>query len=154
MRAERQEARRYRQLLRRHTPRIPIATNAVLAFLVGGAICALGEILMTTFERAGMPAERAGAWTAVVVILGGAALTAAGLYDEIARIGGMGAQLPVSGFANAVVASAMESRREGWITGVGAKMFTIAGPVIVYGVVASAAVGAIYLLLGLPMPSR
>jgi stage V sporulation protein AC len=135
-------------------PRTPVITNAVLAFLVGGAICALGQIVMGTFERMGLPPERAGAWTAVIVILGGAALTALGLYDEIVRVGGMGAQLPVSGFSNAVVASAMESRREGWITGVGAKMFTIAGPVIVYGVVASAMVGAVYLLLGLPLPGR
>lgn len=154
MRANAEEAKRYRKLLSAHTPRVPVLTNAVLAFVVGGSICALAQIVMEFFLRHGMPPERAGAWTAVIVILGGAALTALGLYDEIARIGGMGAQLPVSGFSNAVVAPAMESRSEGWVLGVGAKMFTIAGPVIVYGVVASALVGAVYLILGLPMPVK
>ncbi len=154
MRADKDEAKRYRRLLRRHTPGVPVVTNSVLAFLIGGSVCALAQIVMGAFERTGLPAERAGAWTAVIVILAGAALTALGLYDEIARIGGMGAQLPVSGFSNAVVAAAMESRREGWVTGVGAKMFTIAGPVIVFGVVASALVGAVYIVLGLPIPGK
>lgn len=152
MRASADQARMYQSLVKRHTPRVPVLQNTVLAFVIGGAICSLGQIFMNRLLRSGMPPERAGALTAVAVIFGGAALTALGVYDEIARLAGMGASLPVSGFSNSVVAPAMEFRREGWVLGVGTRMFSIAGPVIAFGVIASALVGAIYLLLGLHIP--
>lgn len=154
MRANAEERRRYAALRRRHTPPLPLLTNLVLAFVVGGSICAVGEIFYLRFTRQGMPPDQAGAFTAVVVVIIGGLLTGLGLYDEIARVGGMGASLPISGFANSIVAPAMEFRREGWILGVGAKMFTVAGPVIVYGLLASVVVAAVVLVTRgtLPLP--
>jgi len=152
MRADRRQQASYRRLLRRTAPGVPVARNCLLAFIVGGSICAVGQIFMNRFLRAGLPPEKAGALTAVVVVFIGALLTALGLYDEVVRVGGMGGSLPISGFSNAVVAPAMEYRREGWVLGVGAKLFTVAGPVITFGLLASIAVGAVYLLLRLPIP--
>jgi stage V sporulation protein AC len=152
MLADRGQQREYRRLVRRHVPSTPVARNTVLAFVVGGAICAVAQIFMNHFLRQGMPPERAGALTAVAVIAVGALLTALGLYDEIVRVAGMGGSLPVSGFSNSIVAPAMEFRREGWVLGVGARIFTVAGPVITFGLLASMLVGAVYLLLGLPVP--
>lgn len=152
MRADRRQQASYRRLLRRTAPGVPVARNCLLAFIVGGSICAVGQIFMNRFLRAGLPPEKAGALTAVVVVFFGALLTALGLYDEVVRVGGMGGSLPISGFSNAVVAPAMEYRREGWVLGVGAKLFTVAGPVITFGLLASIAVGAVYLLLRLPIP--
>lgn len=152
MRADARQQRAYAAMVKAATPRVPLLRNTVLAFTVGGSICAVGQIFMNRFLRAGLPPERAGALTAVVVVLLGSALTALGLYDELVRVAGMGGALPISGFANGVVAPAMEHRREGWIMGVGAKMFTIAGPVIVFGLVASLLIGVAYVVLGLPLP--
>lgn len=156
MRASAVEARAYQQLVRRHTPRPRTFWNVLLAFVVGGSICATAQIAMNYFLTHGFRPEKAGALTAGSVILLGAALTALGLYDEIARIGGMGASLPISGFANAMVSPAMEYRREGWVMGVGAKIFTVAGPVIVYGLLVATLIGGVYLLLHgawhLPLP--
>jgi stage V sporulation protein AC len=152
VRADARQQRAYAKMVRRASPPVPLLRNTILAFVIGGAICAVGQIFMNRFLRAGMPPERAGAMTAVVVILAGSALTALGLYDELVRVAGMGGALPISGFANAVVAPAMEHRREGWVMGVGAKMFTVAGPVLVFGLVASLLVGAAYVMLGLPLP--
>ncbi len=152
MRADPAQREAYRRLLRREVPRAPVLRNTALAFLCGGSICAVGQIFMNLFLRHGMPPEKAGALTAVAIILLGAALTATGLYDEIVRVAGMGGALPVSGFSNAIVAPAMEYRPEGWVLGVGARIFTIAGPVITFGMLASMLVGAVYLVLGLPIP--
>jgi stage V sporulation protein AC len=152
MRADRAQQQAYRNLVQRRAPRPPVARNALLAFLTGGSICAVGQIFMNFFLRRGLPPEKAGAMTAVAVILLGAALTALGLYDEIVRVAGMGGALPVSGFSNSVVSAAMEFRREGWVLGTGARMFTVAGPVLAFGLLTSIAVGAAYLLLRLPVP--
>ncbi len=152
MQASSDEREAYRRLVQRHAPRAPVARNALLAFVVGGSLCALGQIFMNVFERHGLGPEKAGAMTAVVVVLLGAALTGLGVYDEIVRIGGMGGSLPISGFANAMVAPAMEYRREGWVLGVGSRIFSIAGPVITYGLLAAMAIGAVYVARGLPPP--
>jgi stage V sporulation protein AC len=152
VRADRTQEAAYRRLVRRHAPAVPVARNAVVALVVGGSICAVAQILMNALLRRGLPPERAGALTAVGVVLIGAVLTALGLYDEIVRVGGMGGSLPISGFSNSVVAPAMEFRREGWVLGVGAKIFTVAGPVIAFGLLVSMAVGAAYLVLRLPIP--
>ena len=152
MRADRVQQAAYRRRLRGHVPPVPLARNLVLAFIVGGSICAAAQILMNRFLRSGLPPEKAGALTAVAVVLVGAVLTALGLYDEIVRVGGMGGSLPISGFSNGVVAPAMEYRREGWVLGVGARIFTIAGPVVTFGLLASMLIGAVYVVLRLPMP--
>ncbi len=152
MRASKDAQAAYRRLVQRHAPRVPLLRNTVLAFVVGGSLCAVGQIFMNVFERHGLSPERAGAMTAVVIVLLGALLTGLGVYDEIVRLGGMGGSLPISGFANAMVAPAMEYRREGWILGVGARIFSIAGPVITYGLLAAMVIGAVYVALGLPPP--
>lgn len=152
MQADAEQRAAYKRLLRRHVPAVPVARNTLLAFVIGGAICAVGQIFMNYFLRHGLSPERAGAMTAVTVVFVGAALTALGLYDEIVRVAGMGGSLPISGFSNAVVAPAMEFRREGWVLGVGAKLFVVAGPVITFGLIASMLVGAAYLVLHLPLP--
>jgi len=152
MQADDKQQAHYRQLLRRHVPRPPVARNTLLAFLVGGSICAVSQIFMNTYLRHGLSPEKAGALTAVTVVFIGAALTALGLYDEIVRVAGMGGSLPISGFSNSVVAPAMEFRREGWVLGVGARIFTIAGPVVTFGLLASILIGAGYLVFHLPLP--
>lgn len=152
MQATQEQQAAYRALMKRHAVPVPVARNALLAFVVGGSICAVGQIFMNAFLGRGLPPEKAGAMTAVVVILLGAVLTALGLYDEIVRVAGMGGSLPISGFSNGVVAPAMEFRREGWVLGVGAKVFTIAGPVVAFGLLTSILVGAVYLIFHLPIP--
>jgi stage V sporulation protein AC len=150
--ADPQQRRAYRRLVARYTPRPRVAMNAVLAFVVGGALCATAQVATNFFLRRGLRPETAGALTAVSAAFAGAALTALGLYDEIVRVGGMGGSLPVTGFANSMAAPAMEYRREGWVLGVGARMFSVAGPVIVYGLLAAVLVGAVYAVLRLPLP--
>jgi stage V sporulation protein AC len=152
MQADQRQRRAYSRILRRHSPRPPVLINTLLAFVVGGSFCAGAQIFMNFFLRRGVPDERAGALTAIAVIFVGAALTALGLYDEIGRIAGMGASLPISGFANAMVSPAMEYRREGWVLGVGARVFSVAGPVIVYGVLTAILAGAVYVVFHLPLP--
>ncbi len=141
------ERQRFNLLQKKHSPRRPVARNAGLAFLVGGAICAVGEGVRQFFLWRGLSPETAGAPTAAVMIFLGALLTGLGVYDEVGRLGGMGAALPVTGFANSIVAPAMEFKREGWVMGVGSRMFTVAGPVVVYTMVTSFAVGLVYYLL-------
>lgn len=152
MRADREQRAAYARVLKSHTPTTPVAGNALLAFVIGGSICALAQIFMNFFTRHGLPPERAGALTAVAVVFIGAALTALGVYDEIVRVAGMGGSLPISGFANSVVAPAMEFRREGWVLGVGARIFGVAGPVVTFGLLASMLIGAVYLVLHIPLP--
>ncbi|MDQ7792945.1 MAG: stage V sporulation protein AC [bacterium] len=140
--------RETQDLIRRRTPPRPILLNTVRAFLVGGAICTIGQFFLGFFRGRGLPLTEASAVTAATMIFLGAVLTGLGVYDRIGRRGGMGAFLPITGFANAIVAPAMEFKREGFVLGVGARMFTVAGPVIVYAVLVSVLVGAFLWLLG------
>lgn len=137
-----------RDLIRRRTPPRPIALNLVRAFLVGGLICAIGQIFFVFFRGRGLPLSETSAATAGSMIFLGALLTGFGVYDRIGRQGGMGAFLPITGFANAIVSPAMEFRREGFVLGVGARMFQVAGPVIVYAVLVSTLVGSVLWLVG------
>lgn len=120
--------------------------NVPVAFLIGGAICTLGEIFLNIFTKFGCAKESAGAWASIILILLSAILTGFGLYEKIAKHAGAGTLVPITGFANAVVSSALESKSEGFILGVGAKIFTIAGPVILYGTTASVIYGLVYYL--------
>jgi stage V sporulation protein AC len=113
------------------------------AFVTGGLICTLGQVLNGLYLRAGLDGETAGTAVSVTLILLGALLTALGVYDKIAKFGGAGTLVPITGFANAVVAPALEYKTEGKITGTAAKMFVISGPVIVYGVAAGAVYGLV-----------
>ena len=138
----------YRRLSRSREPRSPVKRHAAAAFLVGGLICCLGQLLLTLFGRAGLEEQDASTATAIVLVLLGAALTGLGVYDDLARVAGAGTLVPITGFANAVAAPALEFKTEGFITGTAAKMFVIAGPVLVYGIAASVVYGLLLVLFG------
>jgi stage V sporulation protein AC len=136
--------RGYGKLIKELSPKSPIWRDCLLAFLVGGAICALGQVAMNGYAALGLDKEAAGTATAMSLVALSALLTGLSLYDNIAKFAGAGTLVPITGFANSIAAPAVEFKTEGFILGVGAKMFTIAGPVIVYGVSASVVYGLIY----------
>jgi stage V sporulation protein AC len=138
----------YRQYAERHAPRSPVGKNMLCAFLVGGAICCLGQLLYQIYSSFGLEEESAAAWESITLVALGAAATALGLYDKLAKHAGAGTLVPITGFANSVVAPALEFKTEGLITGTAAKMFIISGPVIVYGVGASIVYGLLLCLIG------
>lgn len=141
----------YQRTARAMQPRRPILRNTVLAFLVGGIICALAQLFLSYLLSRGLPQKEAFALTSGFMVFWGALLTGLGVYDVIGRVGGMGAALPITGFANSMVSPAMEFKREGYVLGVGARLFTVAGPVIVYGLVSAVVVvGVKWLLTGTP----
>lgn len=122
----------------------PIFADCAFAFLIGGAICALGEILSQLLGLLSLPEKTASALVSILLILLSSVLTATGIYDKIAKYGGAGTLVPITGFANSIVAPAMEFVPEGWILGVGVKIFSIAGPVLAYGGLTSFICGIIY----------
>ncbi len=136
----------YSEMSKKASPNSRSWVNVPVAFLIGGAICTLGEIFLNIFTKFGCAKESAGAWASIILILLSAILTGFGLYEKIAKHAGAGTLVPITGFANAVVSSALESKSEGFILGVGAKIFTIAGPVILYGTTASVLYGLVYYL--------
>ncbi len=131
------------------SPKSPIWKDCFNAFWIGGLICVLGQALCNLYLNFGLDKEAAGCATSMSLVTISAILTGFSLYDNIAKYGGAGTLVPITGFANAVAAPAVEFRSEGMILGVGAKMFTIAGPVIVYGTAASILYGFIYWLIGM-----
>lgn len=136
----------FEQKVNQVKPKPPLLKNIMWAFVVGGLICVVGQFVLNYFISLGMPKkEAAGATTAVMVFLG-AFFTGLGIYDELGKKAGAGSIVPITGFANSIVAPAMEFKREGFIFGIGAKMFVIAGPVLVYGMVTAFIVGLIYWL--------
>jgi stage V sporulation protein AC len=140
--------REYQALAARHRPPTPVVANALRAFGVGGAISAVGQLVLTFFAAHGFSEAKAAAPTAVVVVGLGALFTGLGWYDEVVKFAGMGGSLPISGFSNAMTAPAMEYRREGLVLGVGAKLFTVAGPVLAFGLAAAFVVGLVRLVVG------
>lgn len=122
----------------------PIVKDTVLAFLVGGGICVLGQILLIGYEMSSLELKSAKNMVSVTLIFLAAVLTGFGVFDKIAKFAGAGTLVPITGFANSIVSPAIEYKTEGQILGLGAKMFTIAGPVLVYGISASAIYGVIY----------
>ena len=139
-----EDIKAYRWLTDKHRPRIIVWRNLVMAFLVGGLICSVGQLLWDYFKGTGRGVKDAGTATLVVMVFLGAFLTGLGLYDKIGRVGGAGSIVPITGFANGIVSSAMEFKREGYVYGLGARIFTIAGPVLVYGFLVSVLVGLLY----------
>ncbi len=121
-----------------------IAKNVVLAFLVGGTITTIGQVILNLYTNGGLMEKEAAAATSASLIFLGALLTGIGIYDKIGSFAGAGSLVPITGFANSIVSSALEYKREGFLYGVGAKIFTISGPVILYGTVVSMVVGLIY----------
>ena len=134
----------YNQYIRKKQPKSKCLRNTLRAFLVGGAICVLGQGLGQLYARWGASEQDAATWVSVTLIFLSALLTGLGVYDDIARFAGAGTLVPITGFANAIAAPAVEFKTEGMILGTAAKMFTIAGPVIVYGLSASVVYGLIY----------
>lgn len=137
----------YRRYAERRAPRSQTGGNMLRAFLYGGAICCVGQAFLNLYSALGLDAETAGTACSITLIFLGAALTAAGVYDDIAKRAGAGTLVPITGFANSVAAPALEFKTEGFITGTAAKMFVIAGPVVVYGASAGVVYGLLLLLL-------
>ncbi|MEG3068095.1 MAG: stage V sporulation protein AC [Syntrophaceticus schinkii] len=137
----------YRLLVDEIKPKHNIVKNCFYSFLVGGTICLIGQLFMTLYLAQGFGEIDAAAVTAGSMVVLGAFLTGIGVYDEIGRIGGAGSIVPITGFANSIVAPAMDHKREGFVFGVGARLFTVAGPVLVYGTLISSIIGIIYFLL-------
>ena len=143
------EHRRYDTLVKSLTPGSNILQGYVRAFWVGGVICALGQLLSLFGEKVlGLPEGSDAMFTSIALIFLGVLLTGVGVYDDIGRYAGAGSIVPITGFANSMAAPAIEFRREGLVLGVGAKLFAVAGPVLVYGLSSSMAVGVIYWLVG------
>ena len=139
----------YQQYVKQRAQKSPLVKDVVLAFVIGGLICVLGQLIQNGWAAAGLNQEDAGTATSCSLVLLSALLTGLNLYNKIARFGGAGTLVPITGFANAVVSPALEFKSEGLVTGVAAKMFVIAGPVLVFGISASVVYGLILLLLGL-----
>ncbi len=137
----------YNAYVRRMSPRSKLGRDMLRAFFVGGAICLLGQALLELYAYLGAPEEDAAAWCSITLIFLSALATGLGVYDELARFAGAGTLVPITGFANGVAAPAIEFKTEGWITGLAVKMFSIAGPVLVYGGAASAVYGGILCLI-------
>ena len=143
------EQRRYQQRVNDKMPRSKTFSQCVRAFISGGIICSIGQLVHDLGEDWLMLDEKGvAAFTAIVMVFLGASLTGLGVYDKIGSWSGAGSIVPITGFANSIVSPAMEFKREGLITGTAAKMFVIAGPVLVYGIGSSVIVGLIYALLG------
>ena len=139
----------YKAYTEQRMPRSKAGRNMLRAFVTGGLICAVGQGIQAVYLRLGLEQEAAGTAESVTLIFIGALLTALGVYDKLAKFGGAGTLVPITGFANAVAAPALEFKTEGKITGTAAKMFVISGPVIVYGVSAGALYGLVLWLAGL-----
>ena len=137
----------YRAYVREMAPRSPVVKDTALAFLVGGAICALGQGIMNGWASLGLDRTDAGTATSVTLVFLSALLTGLGLYARLARFAGAGTLVPITGFANAVASPALDFKSEGFITGTAVKMFTIAGPVIAYGTAASVVYGVVLMLM-------
>lgn len=138
----------YSELTKKASPNSKSYINIPKAFVFGGAICIIGELLLKMYAYFGFDDIAAGAWTSITLVAASALLTGLNWYQKMAKHGGAGTLVPITGFANAVVSPAMEFRAEGWVTGLGVKIFTIAGPVILYGAAASFIYGLIYYFFG------
>jgi stage V sporulation protein AC len=134
----------YKKLVQEHTPASPILKNCIKAFVFGGSICSFGEFLKTIFIKTSLSQDEIKLAISATLIIITAILTGLGVFDKIAKHAGAGTAVPITGFANSMVSSAIEFKTEGFILGVGAKIFTLAGPVIVYGTIASVIYGFIF----------
>jgi len=136
----------YQKMVNSIKPSPPVLRNALAAFGVGGFICAFAQVILNLFMQMGLHTQAAGTVTLIFMIFIGALFTGLGIYDNLGKFAGAGSIIPITGFANSIVASALEWKREGYIFGVAAKMFTIAGPVLVYGILTSIVIALISLM--------
>lgn len=138
------QKKQYGQMVKEVKPRPPVIRNVFWAFVVGGLISVIGQIFFNIFQNWGLGRLEAGAAMSSTLVFLAALFTGLGLYDEIAKVGGAGMIVPITGFANSMVAPAMEYRAEGLVLGVGARLFTVAGPVLVFGIVTAWIIGLLY----------
>lgn len=137
----------YQAYVKQKAKKSPLAKDMALAFLVGGLICVLGQAIQNGWSAAGLSQEDAGTAASCTLVFLSALLTGLNLYNKLARFGGAGTLVPITGFANAVVSPAIDFKSEGFVTGMAAKMFQIAGPVITFGTLASVVYGVVLMLL-------
>ena len=147
--AKQKKQEEYQKYVKQVTPTHNLFLNMCKAFVTGGAICTLGQFILNWCERIGMKEETAGNWCALWLVLISVVLTGLNLYQKLAKFGGAGTLVPITGFANSVASPAIEYKKEGQVFGIGCKIFTIAGPVILYGIFTSWLLGAIYPVLKL-----
>lgn len=138
----------YSQLVQAHAKASPLWRDIAWAFGVGGTICVLGQALLNGYQSLGLDQEQAGTAVSITLIFAAAVLTGLGIFDKVAKRAGAGTLVPITGFANAMVSPALEFKSEGFITGTAAKLFVVAGPVLVYGISASVIYGLILYVLG------
>lgn len=136
----------YQDYINKKTPNSPIFKNCFNAFWVGGLICVIGQIINTFCKSKGFDTQISGTIVSIILIGISAFLTGLNLFNKIGKFAGAGSLIPITGFANSIVSPAMEYKSEGYIMGVGAKMFTVAGPVLVYGISSSILVGILYFI--------
>lgn len=141
-----QEQKEYEKYVKSVTPTHSLWLQMVKAFLVGGVICCVGQFILNTAGNMGLDTETAGSWCSLILVLCSVILTGLNLYQKIVKWGGAGALVPITGFANSVASPAIEYKAEGQVFGIGCKIFTIAGPVILYGIFASWLLGILYYL--------
>ena len=147
MDTSKQAQQSYDAMVKKASPNSPILSNCVKAFVSGGLICVLGQALLMLYTKKGISEADAALWVSITLIGISAVLTAFGLYEKLGKFCGAGTIVPITGFANSVVSPAIEFKKEGMVFGMVAKMFIVAGPVIVYGTLTSMAVGLIYYLV-------
>ena len=138
-----------KELIKKHSPGSTILKNSLLAFIFGGAICLIGELILGLYINMGADEKSASTLVTVTHIFIAALLTGLGIFDKIAKHAGAGTLVPVTGFSNAVTSQAMDAKSEGIILGVGAKIFTVAGPVILFGITSGVVYGVIYFIITL-----
>ena len=146
---EEKQKKEYRDYVKRITPTHSLPLNMAKAFVTGGVICVIGQSILNFFKEKGLDGETAGGATSLCLILLSVVLTGLNVYQKLAKFGGAGTLVPITGFANSVAAPAIEYKKEGQVFGIGCKIFTIAGPVILYGILSSWILGVIYWLLSL-----
>ena len=139
----------YRKMVREHTPNSKLGSGCLRAFWVGGLICCIGQAFIALGEKMGMTMDQSAMFSTVILIFLGTTLTGFGVYDRIGKYAGAGSIVPITGFANSVAAPAIEFRREGLILGLGAKLFSLSGPVLTYGIITSILIGIIHHFTGI-----
>ncbi len=142
-----EEKKAYEEYVKSVTPVHSLPKNMIKAFLVGGIICVIGQVILNWCQNMGLDEKTAGSWCSVILIFLSALLTGLNIYSRLAKFGGAGTLVPITGFANSVAAPALEYQKEGQVFGIGAKIFNIAGPVILYGIFSSWVLGVIYWVL-------
>lgn len=140
-------SKQYQEYVDKKSPNSPILKNCFNAFWVGGLICCIGQIILDICKSRGISTDLAGTICSITLIGISAFLTGLNLFNKIGKFAGAGSLIPITGFANSIVSPAMEYKSEGYVMGVGAKMFTVAGPVLVYGISTSILVGLIHFIL-------